>query len=127
MGGARSQARLYHLGAGHRMETGTYMSRATKGNQCKLPLDIIVPQDVMLSTAHVKLVVEDIPPEVWGLCFGKVGGVISCLFGPVRGYRQIGPQCLLTPPVSACSSLCLWARVSLLYLEYFSCLIQCPV
>ena len=26
-----------------------------------------------------KLVVEDIPLVVWGLCFGKVGGVISCL------------------------------------------------
>ena len=50
-----------------------------------------------------KLVVEDIPLVVWGLCFGKVGGVISCLFGPVRGYRRTGPQCLLTPPVSASS------------------------
>ena len=30
-----------------------------------------------------KLVVEDIPLVVWGLCFGKVGGVISFLFGPV--------------------------------------------
>ena len=29
------------------------------------------------------LVVGDIPLVVWGLCFGKVGGVISCLFGPV--------------------------------------------
>ena len=45
--------------------------------------------------------VEDIPPVVWGLCFGKVGGVISYLFGPVRGYHRMGPQCLLTPPVSA--------------------------
>jgi hypothetical protein len=48
-------------------------------------------------------VVEDIPLVVWGLCFGKVGGVISCLFGPVRGYRRTGPQCLATPPVSASS------------------------
>ena len=32
-----------------------------------------------------KLVVEDIPLVVWGLCFGKVGGVISFLFGPVGG------------------------------------------
>ena len=48
-----------------------------------------------------KLVVEDIPLVVWGLCFGKVGGVISCLFGPFRGYRRTGPQCLLTPPASA--------------------------
>ena len=50
-----------------------------------------------------KLVVEDIPLVVWGLCFGKVGGVISFLFGPVRGYHRMGPQCLLTPPVSASS------------------------
>ena len=47
-------------------------------------------------------VVEYIPLVVWGLCFGKVG-VISCLFGPVRGYHQMGPQCLLTPPVPASS------------------------
>ena len=46
------------------------------------------------------LMVEDIPLVVWGLCFGKVGEVISCLFGPVRGYRRTWPQCLLTPPVS---------------------------
>ena len=44
-----------------------------------------------------KLLVEDIPLVVWGLYFGKVGGVISCLVGPVRGYRQTGPQCLPTP------------------------------
>ena len=50
-----------------------------------------------------KLAVEDIPLVVWGLCFGKVGGVISCLVGPVRGYRRMGPQCLPTPPVSASS------------------------
>ena len=50
-----------------------------------------------------KLVVEDIPLVVWGLCFGKVGGVISFLFGPVRGCHRMGPQCLLTPPVSASS------------------------
>ena len=50
-----------------------------------------------------KLVVEDIPLVVWGLCFGKVGGVISFLFGPVRGCPRRGPQCLLTPPVSASS------------------------
>jgi len=50
-----------------------------------------------------KLVVEDIPLVVWGLCFGKVGGVISFLLGPVRGYHRMGPQCLLTPPVSASS------------------------
>ena len=47
--------------------------------------------------------VEDIPLVVWGLCFGKVGGVISFLFGPVRGCPRMGPQCLLTPPVSASS------------------------
>ena len=50
-----------------------------------------------------KLVVEDIPLVVWGLCFGKVGGVISCLFGPVQGYCRMGPQCLPTPPVSSSS------------------------
>jgi hypothetical protein len=50
-----------------------------------------------------KLVVEDITLDVWGLCFGNVVGVISCLFGPVQGYRRMGPQCLLTPPVSASS------------------------
>ena len=37
-----------------------------------------------------RLVVEDIPLVVWGLFFGKVGGVISCL------YRRTGPQCLPT-------------------------------
>ena len=47
--------------------------------------------------------VEDIPLVVCGLCFGKVGGDISCLFGPVQGYRWTGPQCLLTLPVSASS------------------------
>ena len=46
---------------------------------------------------------RDIPRVVWGLCFGKVGGVISFLFDPVRGYHWMGPQCLLTPPVSASS------------------------
>jgi hypothetical protein len=51
----------------------------------------------------VKLVVEDIPLVVSGLCFGKVGGVISCLFGPDWGYSRAGPQCLLTTLVSASS------------------------
>ncbi|XP_071023796.1 diacylglycerol O-acyltransferase 2-like isoform X3 [Oncorhynchus clarkii lewisi] len=79
-----------------------------------------------------KLVVEDIPLVVWGLCLGKVGGVISFLFGPVRGYHRMGPQCLLDPSCLSlqylcCSSLCRGARVSLLYREYFSCLIRCPV
>ena len=46
---------------------------------------------------------EDIPLVVWGLCFGKVGWVISCLVDPVRRYRRTGPQCLPTPPVSASS------------------------
>ena len=45
----------------------------------------------------------DVPVVVWGLCFGKEGGVISLLFGPVQGYHWMGPQCLLTPPVSASS------------------------
>ena len=48
-----------------------------------------------------KLVVEDIPLMVWGLCFVKVGGVISFLFVPVWGCPRMGPQCLLTPPVSS--------------------------
>ena len=73
--------------------------------------------------------VEDIPLVVWGLCFGKVGGVISFLFGPVRGYHRMGPQCLLTPPVSASNiyAAVVYVSVSLLYLEYFSCPIRCPV
>ena len=79
-----------------------------------------------------KLVVEDFPLVVWGLCFDKVGGIIFCLFGPIQGYRWTGPQCLPTPPVSASSIyaaivLCQGVWFSLLYLEYFSCLIQCPV
>ena len=79
-----------------------------------------------------KLVVEDIPLVVWGLCFGKVGGVICFLFGPVRVYRRMGPQCPPTPPVSASSTYAAvvyvsGARVSLFNLEYFSCLIWCPV
>jgi hypothetical protein len=72
-------------------------------------------------------VVEDIPLVVWGLCFGKVGGVVSCLVGPVRGYHWTGPQCLPTPPASASSIYAAMVYVSLLYLEYFSCLIRCPV
>ena len=50
-----------------------------------------------------KSVVEDIALVAWGLCFGKVCGVISCLLGPDRGYRRTGPQFLPTPPVSASS------------------------
>jgi hypothetical protein len=46
-------------------------------------------------------VVEDISLVVWALCFGKVGGVIYCLFGSVRGHRRTGPHCLPTLPVSA--------------------------
>ena len=38
--------------------------------------------------------VEDIPLVVWGLCFGKVGGVLSFLFGPLRGYHRMGPHSL---------------------------------
>ena len=43
-----------------------------------------------------KLVIEDIPLVVWGLCLDKVGGVISCLVGPVRGYLWMArdPSCL---------------------------------
>jgi hypothetical protein len=57
----------------------------------------------------------DIPLGVWGLCFGKVGGVIYCLVGPVWGYRRSWPQCPLIHPCLqylCCSCLC--ARVSLL-------------
>jgi hypothetical protein len=50
-----------------------------------------------------KLVVENIPLVVWGQCFGKVGGVISFLFGLVRVYRRTVPQCLPTPTVVAAS------------------------
>jgi hypothetical protein len=50
------------------------------------------------------LVVEDFPLVVWGLCFGKVGGGISCRVGPVWGYSRTGPQCLPTPPFSASSN-----------------------
>ena len=85
------------------------------------------------SSQDGKLVIEDIPLVVWGLCFGKAGGVISFLFGPVWGYHRIGPQCLLTPPVSASSIYAAVVyvsggpRVSLLYLEYLSCPIRGPV
>ena len=50
-----------------------------------------------------KLVIEDIPLVVWGLCFDKVGGVISCLFDPVWGYHRMGHSVswplLSQPPV----------------------------
>ena len=74
--------------------------------------------------------VEDISLVLWALCFGKGVGVISYLFGPVRGYRRTGPQCLPTSPGSASSIYAAivyvsGARVSLLYLDYFSCLIRC--
>ena len=36
---------------------------------------------------------------VWGLCFGKVGVVIS-VWPCIAGNRRMGPLCLLTPPVS---------------------------
>ena len=50
-----------------------------------------------------KLVVEDIPLVVWGLCFGKVGGVISFLFG-LSGYiigwgHSVSSPLLSQPPV----------------------------
>ena len=59
-----------------------------------------------------KLVAEGIPQVVWGLCFGKVGVVISCLFGPVRGYHRTGSQCLPTSPVSASSTYATTVYVS---------------
>ena len=76
------------------------------------------------------LVFDDFPVVGGGLCFGIVGGVISCLFGP--GVSSDGatvspdPSCLSLQCL-CCSSLCRGARVSLLYLEYFSCPIRCPV
>ena len=68
-----------------------------------------------------KLVVEDIPPVVWGLCFGKVGGVISCLFGPVPGVSSGGatvspdPSCLSLQYL-CCSSLCVGGLGSVCYI-----------
>ena len=58
---------------------------------------------VPLLSQDGKLMVEDIHIVVCGLCYGKVGGVISFLFGPVLGCPRMRPQCLLTPPVSASS------------------------
>ena len=75
-----------------------------------------------------KLVVEDIPLVVWGLCFGKVGGVISCLFGVSLDAATVSPDpSWLSLLLLCCSCLCRGARGSLLYLEYFSGLIRCPV
>ena len=54
----------------------------------------------------------NVPLVVWGLCFGKVVGVISCLVGPVRGYPWTGPQCPPIPP-------------SRLILQYLCCNSQC--
>ena len=67
------------------------------------PLGCVVAEIFVALSQDVKLVVEDIPLVVWGLCFGKVGGVISFLFGPVRGCPRMGAQCLLTHPAAACS------------------------
>jgi hypothetical protein len=58
---------------------------------------------------------------VGGLCFGKVGGVISCMVCPVRGYRQKGPQCPPTHPCLSlqylcCNSLCAWGLGSVCYI-----------
>ena len=83
------------------------------------------------SSQDGKLVVGDIPLVMCGLCFGKVVGVISCLFGPVRVYRRMGPvspdPSFLCLQYLCCIGLCRGVKVSLLYLEYFSCLIRCPV
>ena len=63
---------------------------------------------------------EDIPLVVWGLYFDKVGRIISCLVGPVRGYCRAGPQCLPTPLVSASSIyaavVCVEGLVSVCYI-----------
>jgi hypothetical protein len=58
-----------------------------------------------------RLVVEDIPLVVWGLCFGKVSGVISYLFGSGQRYRRTVPQFLPTPPFSASSIYAAIVRV----------------
>ena len=63
----------------------------------------------------------DVPLVVWGPCFGKVGGVISFLFGPVWGYHRMGPQCLLDPSCLSlqylcCSSLCVGGIWSVCYI-----------
>jgi hypothetical protein len=67
-----------------------------------------------------KLVVEDIPLVVWGLCFGKVGGIISCLFGPVRGYRHgdtVSPDhSCLSLQYLCCISLCVGGLRSVCYI-----------
>ena len=51
-----------------------------------------------------------IPLVGWGLCFGKVAGVISCLVGPVQGYRRTGPvspdPSCLSIQYLCCNSLC---------------------
>ena len=65
----------------------------------------------------------DIPLVLWGLCFEKVGGVISCLVGPVWWYRWTGPQC---PPIHpclslqylCCNSLCASGLVSVCYIWF---------
>jgi hypothetical protein len=48
-------------------------------------------------------VVEEITLVVWGLCFGKVGGVISCPFDSVRGIvgrrHSVSQPLLSQPPV----------------------------
>ena len=45
----------------------------------------------------------DIPLVVWGLCFGKVGWVISCLVGSVRGIVGRGHSVPRPTPVSVSS------------------------
>ena len=55
--------------------------------------------------------VGDFTLLVWGMCVGKVGVVISCLFGPVRGVWSDeatvspDPSCLSLQYL-CCSSLC---------------------
>uniref|UniRef100_A0AAY5K2C6 Reverse transcriptase domain-containing protein n=1 Tax=Esox lucius TaxID=8010 RepID=A0AAY5K2C6_ESOLU len=36
--------------------------------------------------------------SLYMLPLGDVGGLISCLLGPVRGLPRVGPQCHRTPP-----------------------------
>ena len=64
-----------------------------------------------------KMVVEDIPLVVWGLCFGKVGGVISFLFGPVSSDgATLSPDSSCLSLHLCCSSLCVGGIGSVCYI-----------
>jgi hypothetical protein len=59
----------------------------------------------------------DIPTVVWGLCISKVGGVISCLVGPIveRGH-SVPTQCCLSLQYLCCYSLCVRGLGSVCYI-----------